>query len=226
MTSPSMAVHIVDLDHTLTTVDTLPPFLFGLMRRHPRLLAKLPVLVWHYLRFRLGLIDNNRLKSRFLRELLASTPSALAAQWGRQFAAQIVATRLNRALLSRLNGQRERGAVIALASASPDIYVDELASLLRIEHVICTRLVRDARGAFTGALQTDNCYGEEKLRRVRQWLASQPQPLRTHFYTDHHSDLPLLQAVDHAVMVNPTRALRRHGLALGFELFDAAETAR
>ncbi len=220
------AVHIVDLDHTLATGDTLPPFLFGLLRQHPRLTAKLPFLAWHYLLFRLGLLDNNRLKSLFLRELLTNTPSALAAQWGRQFAADIFANRLNQALAFRLRILRERGAVIALASASPDIYVDELANLLQIEHVICTRLARDPQGAFTGALQTDNCYGEEKMRRVRQWLASQPQALRTYFYTDHHSDLPLLKAVDHPVMVNPTRELRRQGLVLGFELFDATETAQ
>lgn len=224
MTGHAKTVHIVDLDHTLATGDTLPPFLFGLLRKHPRLTTKLPFLAPHYLLFRLGLLDNNRLKSLFLRELLANTPPMIATQWGKQFAAEIFASGLNQALARRLSTLREGGAVIALASASPDLYVDELASLLQIEHVICTRLAKDPQGAFTGALETDNCYGEEKMRRVRQWLASQPQALRTYFYTDHHSDLPLLKAVDHPIMVNPTRKLRRQGLALGFRLFDTAET--
>lgn len=222
MTENPVEIHIVDLDHTLALGDTFAPFLFGLLRVHRRLILKLPNLAWQYLRFRLGLIENHRAKELFLSVMLADTAPTIASRWATQFAGMI---RLNRSLESRLRKLQEQGAIVVIASASPDIYVNELAARLKIQHVVCTQLERDSQDAFTGALQTPNCYGEEKRRRVQKWLESQPAEPRTYFYTDHHSDLPLLKIVDYPIMVNPTRKLVVHGSALGFKEFDEKAAA-
>ena len=82
------------------------------------------------------------------------------------------------------------------------------------------RFVADGLG-FDGLLATGldehsrvivNCKGEEKVRRIREWLGA--QDIRADFaasfaYGDSASDLPMLRLTGHPVQVNPRKKLRK-----------------
>ena len=98
--------------------------------------------------------------------------------------------------------------MLVLASASFDIYVEGLGNALGFEHVICTKASWDESGRLTGKLLSANCYGEEKLQRVISWLSKNKYKNVDVVYSDHHSDLPILQFATKGVAVNPTKKLR------------------
>ena len=56
-----------------------------------------------------------------------------------------------------------------IVSASFELYVEPLGSLLGVDGVLATRLVTDA-GRFTGDLDGPNCRGPEKVQRLHAWL--------------------------------------------------------
>ena len=95
-----------------------------------------------------------------------------------------------------------------------------LARRLGFDAVVCTRAALDASGRLTGELDGGNCYGANKLARVRDYLGAEPTGQLTVFYTDHHTDLLLLRFVHQPVAVNPTRELRRLALEAGIPVED------
>jgi phosphoserine phosphatase len=65
----------------------------------------------------------------------------------------------------------------------------------------------DAQGRVT-----NNCKGEEKVRRLRLWLEENEVEADTASscaYGDSKSDLPMLRLAGHPVQVNPKKALRK-----------------
>ena len=70
-----------------------------------------------------------------------------------------------------------------------------------------------ADGALTGLVREPITYGEGKVYWTERWAAEHNVDLsQSYFYSDHLSDVPLLELVGHPVAVNPTRQLTRYAL--------------
>ena len=79
---------------------------------------------------------------------------------------------------------------------------------------MATRMVVED-GKYTGGIAF-YCYGEGKVEAIRA-LANQEGYALEHCYaySDSVTDLPMLEAVGHATVVNPDRALRKRAIARG-----------
>ena len=78
----------------------------------------------------------------------------------------------------------------------------------------------DERGRLSAALGSENCYGAVKFNAVQDYVAAIiPRP-RVIAYTDHHSDVGLLDWADEGVAVNPKGGFRRNAIAHGFRIVD------
>ena len=76
-------------------------------------------------------------------------------------------------------------------------------------------------GELTGSFNRPLCYGEGKLERARALVRSLDARFeQTAFYTDSITDLPLLEAVGHPVVVNPDARLRRVAKRRGWLIED------
>jgi HAD superfamily phosphoserine phosphatase-like hydrolase len=105
-----------------------------------------------------------------------------------------------------------------IASASFDIYVQEIGSLLGAEAVIATHAAWDG-DRLAPRLDGTNCYGAEKARRIHEWLAQAGLVrgvARIALYTDSAADLPALELADEPVAVRPDRRLRAIAAARGW----------
>ena len=211
---------IFDLDGTLTRHDTFARFLAGLLLRTPSRWIRIPQLAYWYARLKAGSADNGLVKERFLTLLAGGVPPAVLEDRARELADRVVSQWLRPAMAERLARERDLGAHLVLATASPDIYVNFIGQRLGFETVICTLTRRDPSGASTGRLDGGNCYGPEKLGRVRAHAAGLGDGLHTVVYTDHHSDLPLLEWADEPHAVNPTAALREACVQRGYAILD------
>lgn len=113
---------------------------------------------------------------------------------------------------------RRQGHVVAILSTSTPYVVEPLARHLGIEHAICTRL-NTTDGRFDGTLVTPACYGAGKVHWAEAFAREHGVDLqRSFFYTDSYSDLPMLERVGIARVVNPDTRLRRHARRVGWQI--------
>lgn len=213
-------VVIFDLDGTLTDCDTFLRYLAGHFVRSPMSWWRGPFLAGGVLLYSTGLRDNNWLKILFLKNVLGGRPRDKLERWTRRFLTTHLTPRLRPAALALISEARQRGDRLILASASPDLYVTALARQLGFDHVICTKIGWTDNDRLLPVLPLGNCYGETKRRLVWAYLETLEGVRNTIFYTDHHSDLALLETVDQPIAVNPTPKLRAAALRGNMPILD------
>ena len=166
-----MTIHVFDFDGTLTTRDTLLLFI-----RHARsrwallggLLLFSPLLVL----MKLHLADNGRTKERlfghYFRGMLERDFDALCQSFARNHT-HILRTAGLRAIQQAL----DRGERIVVLSASIDRWVEACLRQFLVSssqfQVLGTE-IEVADGRLTGRFATPNCYGSEKVRRLKEYL--------------------------------------------------------
>ncbi|MDJ0896186.1 MAG: HAD-IB family hydrolase [Alphaproteobacteria bacterium] len=213
-------VAVFDLDRTLTVSDTFVAFLLGFLLRAPSRWPRALTLPGAVALYCAGLRDNTWLKTTFLRAILGGLQRDALVPWIDRFVERLLARGLRRDALRKMDWHRAKGDRLVLATASPDLYVIPLAARLGFDAVVSTRVAWDAEERVLGGLIGRNCYGAEKLARVEAWLGRHKMVGPVSVYTDHHSDLALLQRAEHPVAVCPTRKLRAAARAQSFAVED------
>jgi HAD superfamily hydrolase (TIGR01490 family) len=118
--------------------------------------------------------------------------------------------------LAALERHRQDGHVVAILSSSTPYVTEPLAQHLGIEHVICTRL-GVAAGKFDGTHIRPACYGPGKVHWAQAFAEKNQVDLaKSFFYTDSYSDLPMLERVGAARVINPDTRLKRHAQRVGW----------
>jgi HAD superfamily hydrolase (TIGR01490 family) len=119
-------------------------------------------------------------------------------------------------LLDLMAAHRRAGDAIVIASATPYHILVPVVNYLKPDFLICTQLETDAGGCCTGRSLGAICIGVQKAKRIRDLAACHHLDLAAgHAYSDHHVDLPMLTAVGHPQVVNPSKRLEgtahKHG---------------
>jgi phosphatidylglycerophosphatase C len=199
------SVAAFDFDGTLTRGDSLIPFLVrGL--GWPRLLLALTQCAPWLLAYALRLVPNHVAKARLLGLTLRNRRLAELEDWTRQWLARDLPGQWTPWALAQLRDHQQAGRCCVLVSASPDVYVTQVAKQLGFDAVICTEMEVRGRGAdahLTGRMRTPNCHGEQKVRRLQAWLSQQlgtpSAAYRLHSaYGDTSGDLPMLALAEQA----------------------------
>jgi phosphatidylglycerophosphatase C len=195
-----------DFDGTLTYRDTLLPFLARVS--WPKLALGLAIVSPALVLLMCGQGGNDRgmarrerakqrLCSIVLRGRRQADLKALAARW-------VPGIALRPDMLARLRAHQESGHQVVIVSASPDLYLEDMARRLGVE-LICTELETKA-GRLTGRFSTPNCWGPEKVARLE--LRFGPiGDYALHAYGDSSGDAWLLKAADCA-WLNGKRVIR------------------
>jgi HAD superfamily hydrolase (TIGR01490 family) len=111
--------------------------------------------------------------------------------------------------LELIREHRAAGRKVFLVSASPEEIVAPLAQYLGVDEAIATRAELDAEGRYTGRTER-YCYGPEKVAAIAEVAERDGIDLASSYgYSDSGTDVPMLEAVGHAVAVNPDRELLR-----------------
>jgi HAD superfamily hydrolase (TIGR01490 family) len=210
---------VFDLDGTLTKKDTYIPFLLGFLLRNPwRVLRTihLPLAVLVHL---FGLRNNTWLKLIFLKAFLGGVNRNKIESWVNKFSDNVVDNGMRENALDILAKHQRQHAEIVLVSASLDIYVEAIGGKLGFINIISTK-AEFKQNCVTGNITTQNCYGEEKVERITEWLMHHDHDHVDIAYSDHHSDLPILQLAKKGIAVNPTNNLRALSKSKQLEVVD------
>lgn len=109
------------------------------------------------------------------------------------------------------------GQDVVIVSASGAEVVGPIAALLRADHVIATRM-EIVDGRYTGEIAF-YAYGDNKAAAIRELADQQGYDLSAcSAYSDSITDVPMLDAVGSAFVVNPDRALRKVAVERGWEV--------
>ncbi len=122
---------------------------------------------------------------------------------------EVVAPLVYAEALFLIDDHLRKGRRVFIISASPLEIVRPLAHYIGVDEVIATRAAVDEEGRYTGDLEF-YAYGESKAEEIERLAAAEGIELaQSYAYSDSATDLPLLRAVGHPVVVNADRDLRR-----------------
>lgn len=101
------------------------------------------------------------------------------------------------------------GRIVAIVSASPEEIVAPLAEFLGAHRALGTRARIDAEGKYTGLVDF-YCAGPYKPVAMAALAQELDIDLDASYaYSDSATDIPMMEAVGHPVVVNPDRVLAR-----------------
>ena len=204
---------VFDLDGTITRHDTLVQYVLGYLKSRPwRLfgfLLAVPAVVLYLLR----LSDRGALKGAVMHWTLGGSSRRDLDAWTAQFVPRLLEHGVFHKALDQISEHKRNGDVLILMSASADLYVPAIARYLGFTDVTCTGVRWDG-DRFDGRLTTENCRGEEKVRRFAD-LRAHHAGLPTSAYGNAGSDLPHLRLADRGVLVNGDERARRDAVGLG-----------
>jgi len=197
-----------DLDGTVTDRDCVVPFLRKVAGTWTIVagLAAHPVRVGGALARR----DRDAVKAAAARAAFRNRRVETIEPIAARFAADVHRDWIRPAAAEHIAGHRDAGDAIVIVSASFELYVEPLGSLLGVDGVLATRLVTDA-GRFTGDLDGPNCRGPEKVQRLHAWLDQHHggrAAVELVAYGDSPGDRELLADADVARWVDATWGVR------------------
>lgn len=98
--------------------------------------------------------------------------------------------------------QKKIEGPVIIATATNSFVTRPIADLFKIKDLIATEFViRD--NEFTGEVDGIPCFREGKVKKVEEWVEANGYDLSSAtFYSDSFNDLPLLQKVETAIVVD------------------------
>jgi len=217
-------IAIFDLDYTLTKRGTWGRFVLKNIRSRP--LKWIPfafAVARAQIRYLRGKTPRIAVKQEMMRWSMAGAHRDNLTKLAEEFADAEIENGLRSGAIEALEQHRKAGHTIVIASAAVCVIVDAIAERLGIEHFVATEMKwENNRLALTFA--TKNCYGPEKLARVKQLFMENPELKQDDtiitMYSDSYSDLEILRFSDKGVAVNADRKLREAAKGENFDIVD------
>jgi HAD superfamily hydrolase (TIGR01490 family) len=137
-----------------------------------------------------------------------------------------VLPRLYPQMLARAYAHQDAGMPVYIMTAASQEMADLLARVLAFDGGLGSRS-EVVDGRYTGRPAGPFNYREGKVLSMREVAAREGIDIEASYaYSDSESDLPMLRAVRHAVVVNPDRVLRRIALEEGWEVIELDRLGR
>lgn len=180
-------MNIYDFDNTIYDGDSTADFYFFCLKRHKKIIALFPSLLFSFIKFYIFKIGTKtQFKEKMYRFLnFCNTEKDVFDFWS-----------VNKTKIKGfyLNQQRDDDIII---SASPEFLIKPICKELGIKYVIASK-VNSKTGKYSGI----NCHGEEKVRRLNECLGNVQIEK---FYSDSISDAPLANLAKEAYVVNKNK---------------------
>ena len=156
----------------------------------------------------------------FCQEILGRTDMLTLQQWHVDFMQHYVEPMILPKGEALIAEHRQAGDYIMMITATNSFITGPIAKRLDMDHLIATECGMED-GRYTGHLVGVPSFQAGKITRLNSWLSdNQATLLDSHFYSDSHNDLPLLEKVTRAVAVDPDDRLRAIALERGWEVIS------
>jgi HAD superfamily hydrolase (TIGR01490 family) len=210
---------LFDLDHTLLACDS--DYEWGQFLVERGVLAREEYEAQNaafFEQYKAGTLDIHEYLGFALRPLAAHTPQDLE-RWHAEFMRSRILPAITPGARALVRRHLAAGELCAIVTATNSFVTAPIAREFGVPHLIATE--PEARdGRFTGRVAGTPCFREGKIRRVEDWLGGLGHRLEdfadSHFYSDSHNDLPLLERVRRPVAVDPDPRLAAQAARRGW----------
>ncbi len=197
----SRPIAFFDFDGTLTYSDTLVPFL-RMLRGLPQFsLDLLKISPW-LAGYALRLVQNDNAKQILLKQSLGTHKIIELDYYGSRFAKRHLPDMIRPDTFERLRTHQRNGDCCVLVSASLNIYLEPWINKNGLDYCLSSSLETDTENKVTGQLLGGNCYGEEKVKRIKKLIQEIGTPSKTYAYGNSKGDIPMLNFVDEGYWVD------------------------
>ena len=184
-----MTLALFDFDGTVTTHDSFRDFLIFVVGMKKFLLRMIPASPW-LLAYLLRLISNQTAKQKITQAFFSGMSRSEFDQRAQDFVVKKLNSIVRPAALEKIRWHKQQQHRVILVSASFDDYLKFWCAQHQIE-LIATRLEeKDAR--LTGRFATANCWGPEKVRRIRE-VVELDKYEKIYAYGDSRGDREMLE---------------------------------
>lgn len=192
-TSSKPIVAAFDFDKTLTDRDTFSrflPYAAGKVTYIAQLLHLSPIFLAYLLKIR----SRHQVKEALLKALFSSWASEDLRRSAESYSKEHLPLYVMESAMQTFQAHKKAGHRCILVSASLEIYLKPWAELVGFDDVIATKL-EEKEHKITGYLLGPNCWGEEKVNRLRALLGSR-EAYTLYAYGDSRGDKELLEYAD------------------------------
>lgn len=194
---------IFDIDYTITKKETLMEFFKYAIQNDKKNIRFLPRAVFCGSMYKLKIYDERKVKEKFLKFIDGIKEKDLA-KLVKNFYNFKLKTILYEDALNMIKKLKNEGYDIYLISASPEFYVNEFYNIKEVDKIIGTRF-NFVNGIFMRTMEGNNCKGEEKVRRLKEFLKEEKIEVdfkESYMFSDSLSDKPLLELVGKPYLIN------------------------
>ncbi len=184
---------VFDFDGTLTYQDSFLAYIRFYKGRVPFYAGMLQLVPW-LVAYKLKLYPNWKAKEKVLTHFFNNSKEEEFREKGRQFAENLIPAMLRPKAKEALQQHKEAGDRVVVVSASADSWLQAWCDAEGIELVASSLECKN--GKITGRLKGKNCYGAEKVERLKQHLALEDF-CEVHVYGDSAGDRELLELATH-----------------------------
>lgn len=191
----SQIVAAFDFDGTLTKRDTLVPFLlfsFGYKKVAAGLILLLPVFILYLF----GRTSRQSVKEAILTRFLKGISSIRLEEMAKIFAEQGFKNLLKQEAVKKLRWHQSQGHLCIIVSAGIEPYIKAWAEGAGVAITIASKLAIDSSLNVTGKIDGANCWGKEKVNRLKELLGEEKNYL-LYAYGDSRGDKELLDYSDY-----------------------------
>jgi len=216
---------IYDMDRTITRTGTFTPFMIhAAWRLAPWRLVFVPFAAMVMLAYVAKLIERKRVKELNQAMLIGRRIHADRLKpVAESFAEKMMRHNVRAGAIRSLAENRAAGRRLVLATASSRIWVEPIAAKLGMDDIVATGAIRGLDDYVSHKVDGENCYGPAKLRMIEAWMGVEKldrAACRIRFYSDHISDVPVLEWADEAIAANPHAGLRAEARKRGWTIVD------
>lgn len=147
---------------------------------------------------------------RFSLAPIANRPMEELSEWHQQFMQDFIQPIYLEKAQTLVNNHRDKGDTLLVITATNSFVTRPIAKLYGIENLLGTDPeVKD--GMFTGEVDGIPTFQHGKVERLNMWLKETGENLEnSHFYSDSHNDIPLLEEVSFPIVVDADEQLLAH----------------
>lgn len=211
-----------DFDGTLYNGVIAFDFLSFLVKEHAVGLKEallIPRLFFYYMLDKLGVADRYALNKRVYGRIKGWDSCSLGSS-SRRFFENGINKKLFPEMLKLLNAhKKKRRKVVIVTSALREIIIP-VSRWVKIDDVIATEIGVNNR-IYNGVIKSLPV-GKNRIEIIRKYCETNGIDMKKSYaYSDHYSDIPLLDGVGNPAAVNPDRKLRKYAEKMGWKIINA-----
>ncbi len=194
MSNIKPVVALFDFDGTITTRDSLLPFLYFLYGFWG--VARIGFTAFPQLfGFAFGTVSRQTAKEAILTAAFAGkTPDELAEPVNQYITIRLCGL-VKKEALDKVRWHQQQGHRCIIVSASVSLYLLPWSQSMHFSDLLSSQLAIDNSGRFTGKLVGTNCWGPEKVKRI-EGLLGDPKNYLIYAYGDSRGDQEMLAIAD------------------------------